>query len=363
MSEPGERYRYVTVRETVHERVASYRSANPRTEILVYKNGSWVAEDPGCPWDPFQSSGASWCEAEDHEEWFLHDASGNRLVSSGYPELRAMNIADPGYRASWMANVLARLADAHGDGSGVRWNGVYIDDVNLNPSHGIEGRIAELSDEDYAQETVEFVAAAANELKSRGYTVMANVAVDPWSDQQRALLAELAVDLDVVNREYFARYGDGNGDEPLFTHPEAGGGSDWAIEQKMMRSVQRAGAGYQAMVYGERADRRAQVYGRASFLLAFKLGSGSAFAFRTLDGEPGAGPWQREIGTPSGRKRAVGVGYMRRFSDGLALVNPHPESRQRFEFGPRRYWRSGRCRSSLVLGPARGAVLGDCAKR
>ena len=52
-------------------------------------------------------------------------------LSEAYPNLYAMNLNDPGYRDAWLNAVRSRLQDVNNDHSGVRWDGVYMDDTNL----------------------------------------------------------------------------------------------------------------------------------------------------------------------------------------------------------------------------------------
>ena len=70
-----------------------------------------------------------------------------------------MNVGNPGYQQAWADDVLARLTDAYDDGSGARYDGVFMDDTNLFPGHGVDGQVAEMSDDDYSQATQSFMAA------------------------------------------------------------------------------------------------------------------------------------------------------------------------------------------------------------
>lgn len=144
-TEQNTEYRYIIIRDNLHDRVAELRSLHPEAQLILYKNVGFTLHEPGCPYAPFQGGGVSYCDADSHEDWFLHDSAGNRLSSEGYPSHRAMNIGKPAYQQAWLDAVLARLRDAGNDGSGVKYDGVFLDDVNTYPGHGMDGRISELS--------------------------------------------------------------------------------------------------------------------------------------------------------------------------------------------------------------------------
>jgi hypothetical protein len=53
----------------------------------------------------------------------------------------------------------------------------------------------------------------------------------------------------------------------------------------------------------------------------------------------------------------VGVGWMRRYTAGIAVVNPHPSASQTFSLGRKYTDEDGASRSTVTLGPASGMVL------
>ena len=361
-AEQGSRYRYLVVRDGMYRYVERLRRANPNTDILLYKDLSYTIQDlPGCPYAPYEVTGVSFCEASQHESWFLHDASGKRLTSTDYPDLYAMNVADPGYRAAWLAAVEKRLLDANNNGTGVRWDGVYFDDTNLYPGHGINGQIRELSDSQYRQATVNFIAAVSPALRAQGFVTMANVGMDMYDPAQRAAGLELAKYIDVYNREYFIRWFSDSGCCSVFTTPDANNGNDWVDELTYMESVQKAGASYSAVVYGTPDEVEVQRYARATFLLGWNGKDGSALMYRsTGGGDSFRSDWTTDVGYPTTARYQVGDGYQRNFQNGIVVINPHPSKGQDFDLGSSYRLPDGSCTNSVSLAPKRALVLPTC---
>ena len=102
-------------------------------------------------------------------------------------------------------------------------------------------------------------------------------------------------------------------------------------------------------------------YGKASFLLDWN-GRGGAFVYEpTNDANPWSGVWTQTIGRPLARKRPVGVGWLRRYSRGVVLLNASPSHAQRFSL-PGRYNRpDGSVVTVETLPPTTGLILRSAA--
>ncbi|MDX6582327.1 MAG: hypothetical protein QOI10_1511 [Solirubrobacterales bacterium] len=356
----GSEYRYLVVRDSMHRYVDDLRAANPDSQILLYKDLSFVFRDEGvkgCPYAPYEVSGISYCTADSHESWFLHDKNGQRLTSESYGNLYAMNLTDPGYRQAWLDSVRSRLVDAEGDGSGVHWDGVYMDDTNLYPGHGMGGRIRELTDAQYREATLSFVGSVSPALQADGFTTMANVGMDMYDPPERDAAVQLAKTIDVYNREFFIRWS-GTG---VFSAPGAGNGNDWTDELTHMEAIERAGASFTAVVYGGADEIQVQRYARATFLLGWDGKDGSALFYRAEDDTNGYLPdWTTDVGFPTGARYKVGNAYRRDFQTGTVLVNPDPASTQSIELGGSYQVPGGQCVTSVKLPPRQALVLSSC---
>ncbi len=353
-------YQDIIVRDTTHAHIAALRAANPGARILVYKNLSFTGrESDGCPSAPFQGGGVSWCEADGHESWFLHDSAGNR-IESDFPGLYAANIANPAYRRAWIDAVEARLNDIDNDGSDQRYDGVFIDDANLYPGHGMDGRMAELTDSAYSRAEQQFIDQVGDELGSKGFLTTANLGMNLFDPDQRSQAVEIAGHVSAVNRESFVRFGSG----PLFTSPPSGELPDWSDQVTLEQEIQDAGAGFSAIVYGSANDIRAQRYARATFLLGWDGSAGSSLIFRPPPDPSGTSflpGWTTDVGVPEGPMTAVGQGFRRYFTDGIVVVNPAAQGSQEFDLGASYRLPGGGCADSVALGPTRALVLSVCS--
>ena len=251
----------------------------------------------------------------------------------------------------------ARLVDAAGDGSGVRWDGVYLDDTNLYPGHGMDGRIQEATGAQYREATLDFVADVSPALQAEGFVTMANVGMDMYDPAQRAAAKQLARNIDVYNREYFVRWSD----SPVFTTPHASRGNEWTDELVHMEEIQRAGASFSAVVYGDTTEAEVQRYARATFLLGWDGTDGGALMYRASGASDGwLADWTTDVGYPVEARQAVGKGWQRDYTAGTVIINPHPSGNQTFALGGSYRLPSGSCTDSVDLGPASALVLPRC---
>jgi hypothetical protein len=352
-TEQGTKYRYIIIRDNLHDRVSELRELHPEAQLILYKNVGFTLNEPGCPYAPFQGGGLSYCDAQ--EDWFLHDSAGNRLSSEGYPNQRAMNIGNPGYQQAWLDSVLARLRDAGNDGSGVKYDGVWLDDTNTYPGHGMDGRIKELTDAQYGSAMVNFIHNVSPQIRAAGFTTIANVGMNPWETAQRANTLKIAQDVSAVNREGLIRWGEGQ------TWAEDGSAPHWMYEVELAEDIQAAGADFHAITYGQGSDVEAQRYARATFLLAWNGQDGSAVNYRT-DG-PGATylpNWTTDVGVPTSARYRVGQGIRRDYSGGTVIVNARASGGQSFDLGGSFRRPDGSCVSSVSLGATKAMVMPAC---
>lgn len=348
----GSEYAYIIIRDSLSYRLEELREAHPESKILLYKNASFLLDDEGCEFEPLQGSGLSPCQAEGREDWYLHDSEGERLRSEWYEAQTAMNIAEPSYAEAWREEVGSRLEDAYDDGSGLRYDGVWVDDANLYPGHGLDGRIAELTDDEYGPATIDFMTSVSSDLEARGFVVAANVGRDGADPSQLGLAVELAGEVSLFNRESFMRFGDG----PFWT--EEGDTPGWDEEITLAERIQAAGADFHAITYGSNQDLPLQTYARASFLMAWN-GEGGALAFRSPDGSGWVPGWTVDLGEPRGDRYQDGDAWRRDFAEGTAIVNPTGSEMSVMLERPHRP-PGGECTGSFSLDPASALLLERC---
>jgi hypothetical protein len=119
------------------------------------------------------------------------------------------------------------------------------------------------------------------------------------------------------------------------------------------------GKDFYAITTGALTDTGKAAYLRASFLLAWKPGRGTFFY--TDDYVAKSDPWRLvnapNIGRPIARRRRIGVGVKRTFSNGTVVVNPSPSEPQTFVFQREYLMPDGTRTRSVTLPPTSGLVL------
>ncbi len=336
-------YRVIVLQESMARILPEVRAANPDARILAYQKVGGMRADGG----DNPSTGVQYDEADgEHEEWFLHDADGERLIYCDYPEVWAADIGDVGYQQRWLDNVRERLTR---DG----FDGVMMDDVNTFPGHclGSQGTpIAEYaSDAAYGDAVVAFMQAVGPGLIDAGLLVAPNIAMNPWEDVMRAQALTIAAASTHVTREYWMRWDD----SPNFT------GSMWESTLTFYEEVEALGACFLALTYGpgDEGVVEGQRYGRASFLLAWDGEADSAWGYLDEQVDPWTDEWAIDPGLPVEDRQADGPGWRRAYTGGTVLVNPHDSVSHSFSLNQPHTDGDGELVSELTLPPGSAMVL------
>ena len=339
------RYTYVAIQDYEFTRIPAIRALNPRSRIIAYEEAAITEGPASCQYDNHPSAGISYCVASQyHPEWFLVDSSGRRLTYADYPNYYMMDIGNPSYQQAWLAAVSGELQR---DG----FDGVMMDDVNLAPGHGRNGQVAKYTDAQYAQAMQSFVTAVSSGLRAAGSLVSANVgSSNPWDPVALKESEQMARNLSIYNHEFWMRWQEGT---PLMS------GAEWLTSIEMQEAIEATGASWTAITYGSLGDTTAMRYARASFLLAWNGRQGSALFYRPDPDlvDPYASEWTSDVGTPSGNRYAVGVGWRRQFTGGTVIVNPSATAAQTFALGGTYRMPDGSSASSITLAPTSALVL------
>jgi hypothetical protein len=346
-STPGDKYAYIVVQwYTTREAcgMTQWRRRYPHAKILAYQN--FGAMTAGPHHDNRPSTLVTQEDAATHEDWWLHNSAGKRITFSDYSYLAAANTGDPG----WQAQARAHIARIKADG----YDGIMLDDVNIYPGHGLRATEANHSveyrtDNAYGDATRSGMAVLGPYIKTHGLLAFANVGMDPWIKDQYSRFRSMLANLDGVCREFWMAWG-GGGDVP-FT------GQVWSSTLRVQVDTETAGRAFLANSYplSPQDDTRSVRYGQASFWIGWDGEAASGFGY--ISGLRAYKQYGRAIGVPTGPKRAVGVGWMRRYTAGIAVVNPHPSASQTFSLGRTYKDEDGASRSTVNLGPASGMVL------
>ena len=339
------RYTYIAIQDYEFTRIPAIRALSPRPRIIAYEEAAITEGPASCQYDSHPSAGISYCVANQyHPEWFLLDSGGRRLTYADYPNYYMMDIGNPSYQQAWLAAVSGQLQR---DG----FDGVMMDDVNLAPGHGRNGQVVKYTDAQYAQATLSFVAAVSSGLRSAGLLVSANVgSANPWDAAALKASTQMARNLSIYNHEFWMRWQEGT---PLMS------GAEWLTSIAMQEAIEATGTSWTAITYGSLGDIGAMRYARASFLLAWNGRAGSALFYRPDPDlvDPYASEWTSDVGTPTGNRFAVGVGWRRQFTAGTVIVNPSASASQTFALGGTYRMSDGSSASSITLAPTSALVL------
>lgn len=356
----AEHYRYIVVqwytRNDPRCSLERIRAADPHTRVLAYQNFGAMIAGPHTDGRPStcvtQEEAAAHDAATPGDSWRLHDSSGRILhFPDEHPFLQPANIG----RDSYQRQCLRRLEQVKADG----YDGVLADDVNVAPGHGLDatGRtsIAEYpTDAAYGEAMVQALRRTGPQAQRLGLLVLPNVAAEPGTPAQRAQALELVRAGSGLFWEFWTRW---NGTGPGI------GGAAWEASVTLAQAVQQFGKPILANTYhgpGPGGTAAEQQYAAASFWLAWDGHQDSAWGYN-LPGNPEAAyspAWGPDLGTPLDLDRVpVGVGWLRRYSAGVAIVNPSPSREQRFDLhiGYRRL--DGSMVTTTVLPPLSGMVL------
>jgi len=354
------RYRYIVVQwYTTGDATCPpgrIKAANPGAKVLAYQNVGAMIGGPHTDGRP--SSCVTQEEADAHDAaaprdaWHLHDRAGK--VLSYHDEYAYLDPGNVG-RASYQAQCLRRLARVRADG----YDGILGDDANVYPGHGLGAAggtpLAEYpADAAYGDAMVAAMGRIGPAAERLGLLVVANVGADPGTPAHRGRALAIARASSGLFQEFWTRW---KGAVP------GQGGAAWEAGATLAEQVEALGKRFVASTYGGPGTGGAaadQQYAVASFWLVWDGRHDSGWGYNVL-GDPAAGfspAWGPDIGTPTDAARVrVGTGWRRRYSAGVALVNPAPSASQRFDLGAGYRRPDGSVATTVTLPPMSGMVL------
>lgn len=356
----AEHYRYIVVQWYAKNDsrcpLQRVRAANPRARVLAYQNLGAMIAGPHTDGRPStcvtQEEAAAHDAATPRDSWRLHDLTGRVLrFRDEHAFLQPANVG----RDSYQRQCERRLERVKADG----YDGVFVDDVNVSPGHGLGeasgASIAEYpTDAAYGEAMVQALRRIGPGAERLGLLVIPNVAAEPGTPAQRARTLELARAGSGLFWEFWTRW---SGTGPGIS------GAAWEASVTLALAVQQLGKPFLANTYhgpsrgGSAAD---QQYAAASFWLVWDGHQDSAWGYN-LPGHPEAAfspAWGPDLGAPMDLDRVpVGVGWRRRYTAGVAIVNPSPAQEQRFDLGARYRRPDGSPVTIVVLPPQSGMVL------
>ncbi len=325
---------------------ANSAAALPGTSV-AYMNGTDINTSFSCgvPYSQALARG-----------WLLRDARGNLLVNSQYGSYVG-DVGNSAYQQAWITNTLAFMT-AH---PGLK--GVYIDEV-LNDIKPITGTYpaAYPNQPAWAAAQLSFIKAVGPALQAHGYYVLANavgyIAGDPDSLDGTTDVAwwqQLGPYVNGLMNEYYQETQDGN------NTLRASGTSSWTQYwdgwQRLISTAQNMGKDFVGVTYGAPGDTQTMTYAKASFLQQWNGGNSTLIFNPTDNSDPWNPAWTTNIGQPAATSQQVGTGWMRQYTNGIALVNPDPNNPQTFQLPGSYLTPNGTTVTTVTLQPTTGMIL------
>lgn len=349
-------YSYVVVQQNRHDLVPAIQSSGAKAYMYLNAGSTKVRSDCAAPYYPYDETtyafGVDYCWAwHYHPDWFLSlrtctiSASAACTYTYTTPAqysdyaFAAMDMGNPGYQ-QWWGDDAVYAARAYAE----HFDGVYLDDVNTHPGHGLDqtatqslwsSRQGAISDEMYGDDVVSFIANVGDKLAANQLTSIANVAINPWNyppyTTELAQVDAMAPHLTAVNKEFFSQwYADAPPADP--DNRECGPFRKMSVVeiqamQAYAKRVQSDGTGFTSLDYLAttwRSQRSLTImsFSRASFLLSWNGNPASASLIRPCGDVAAADPhWTTELGLPTGATRTLGQLLIRTFADGVVIQN------------------------------------------
>jgi hypothetical protein len=304
----AQRNSYIDLQAWEAGRAAELKAANPGLKVLVYQNLGAMTEGVGP--GGLSSSGVNFAEANTaHPDWFLKGAGGERLAFEDFHWLWAGDVGNPEYQRQWAANVIRLLRSGP-------WDGVMMDDTNTTNRYHFHpiSRVAQYpTDAAYQGAVRSMLQYVGPAIQAAGKLAIPNVG--SWSENAG------------VVREWLPYVSGGMDEMFLKWSKSAGqgyrGSHEWESQVGEIAATEAMGKQFIAITQAEPSDAQGARYGWASALLA---GNGHT-VYMASNGHAGEETWlgdyETQIGTPSSAASPVGNGaWLRRFSNGLVVVNP-----------------------------------------
>jgi hypothetical protein len=338
-AQEGARYRIMVLSQQDAAAIPTLKTDNPSLKVLMLVDlMSTDSNDPNGTSDWVGYTDAN----SNHPEWFLTDARGHRLRFKHFPGAWVMDIGNLKYQRAGLASVISK-AEAGG------FDGVLLDDANASLRWVLAGGSADCvkypTDHRWQSAVYSFLSDVGPALRRAGLLVVANIGgstITPglWQRWNQPLSGAM---------------------EESFTNGGAGRDSirnrqwlpklDHAVWSEAHRKIN--------LDHARTATRSGARYGLATMLLAAN-GTSRFYASTKYSTEVWWPEYStaRSLGRPLGGFRVLGNGvFLRKFADGIVLVNPRIHRASRVRLGGL-YSGSGlHDVASVVLGATSGVIL------
>jgi hypothetical protein len=334
-----------------NNKVGYLHQQNPALKVLPYINALVVVKNED-DWTYINAN---------HPDWFLKDASGNRVYEKYFTNNFLLDPNNAGWKA-YRAQRLYAYTVTYG------YDGVYLDVINpwINDGYGYVYYSAQpvnpatgalFTNTEWKQANLGFLDSMKQAIGPTK-TLMINGLLN-GDTYFRWGVADYMVKADSALMEGFLRWGQ---EAVSFNKPE----SEWKKDIDAVNEVAQTGKEAVALtaVYDEVGAtatelRAIHMYSLSSYLLA--SGSTTGYCFKppsTTSVQPYDDLWATSIGQPVAAYYKLNNVYQRDFTDGKALVNP-TDTGQTFNVALGGSYRTfdGQVITSISLPPKTGTIL------
>jgi hypothetical protein len=318
---------------------------------LVYKSAMDV--DSECTHTDYCPTGVTYREAA-RNAWVLTSPSGDELANG---RNRLADVGDEAFQKRWLTNVM-RFLRAH------KAKGVFIDGAAANVDLYSGGVFPSKypTNQAWKRAMTRFIAYVGPSLKNNGIYVVINtanfVAGHPGTNNgtvDARWWKKIGKYVSGLSREHWQQ----NPKPPrqVYTQNPSHWMGHWTGWLSLVTTAQAMDRDFFGIQWGLSSNVQLLRYGRASFLLAWN-GRRGAYVFAATDGmDPPSRDWAVDVGRPIGRRQRAGVGWKRRFTQGIVILNPSETTTQRFSLGRRYQVLNQPAVSSVTLKPTSALIL------
>jgi hypothetical protein len=339
ISQEAERYEVMVMYTSDSATVTALKAANPGLKIFMYVD--MMSSDPTDP-----TGIADWVGYTDanqnHPDWFLQDADGQRLIFQKYPSARVMDVGNRTYQDAGIPHVVA-MARAAG------FDGVFLDDANASLrwvlAGGSAASVSYPTEAAWQAAVYSFFTRVAPQLHAAGLEVVANIG---GSTITPGLWQKWNAPVDGAMEESWTDGGEGLGQQV----------PDWST--KLANVAWSEANGKYAILNSYNTTEAGNTYGLASMLLV----AGGWSSYDTANSRYQTEAWYPEydtaaqLGAPLGGYTVLPDGvYRRDFANGVVLVNPSTSPVGAVDLGGTFSGSGLTDVSSVSLGPTSGVIL------
>jgi hypothetical protein len=340
VADEANRYQFMVLSGNEYALIPMLKAINPHLRFLVYQAIWFTNQNDYSYMQTVTGCTAYADDVANHPSWFLHDASGNRVLGPNRTDLYAMDVGNPAYQQACAANAGA-LARTYG------FDGVFFDLIDgpmardVQPGLTIPEYPTQRSWEGAMTGALAYLAPA---LRAQGLMVFGNVS----GADSVATWEQWVGHLDGVEEESWTDGGAGIARQSPFWSAKLAE-LDWAT-----------GHGKYEFVHSYNGGEAGNTFGLASMLL---VANGRA-SYSTSNGGVDDENWFPEydtakaLGAAAGPYEVLANGvYERAFANGIVLVNPAGHQVPSFWLGGRTYAGSGIANAESVTLPATSGLI------